>query len=152
MMRRRLLLYLLLNVLVTVVVSGAFLYIYDRNRPQTECATLEPAAATSASTIKAEFVSVNGAGVLASETTIIQNGGEAALLIGAWVLKDNQGNTYTFPELTLYPGGSVQVHTKAGTNTASDLYWGRTEPVWESGELAALYDQQNIARAFYRVP
>ncbi|HTX80041.1 MAG TPA: hypothetical protein VMC62_10245, partial [Longilinea sp.] len=65
---------------------------------------------------------------------------------------DSKGNTYTFPQLTLYPGVIVQLHTIAGQDSPSDLYWGRSTPAWTSGELVALYDSQNIARAFYRVP
>jgi competence protein ComEC len=83
---------------------------------------------------------------------IIQNNGGSPIVLTSWTLKDKQGTAYTFPQLTLFPGGKVQVHTKAGTDTASDLYWRRSATVWVSGELAGLYDSQNIARAFYRVP
>jgi hypothetical protein len=69
-----------------------------------------------------------------------------------WTLKNNLGVSFTFPQLLLFPGGSVQVHTKSGSDTAADLYWQLSEPVWSSGELAALYDDRNIARSFYRVP
>ncbi len=93
-----------------------------------------------------------GPGALASETVILQNNGSDALILTGWTLKDGQGSTYTFPEITLYPGGMVQVHSGPGTNTAADLFWGLTAPVWKSGELVALYDTQNIARAFYRIP
>jgi competence protein ComEC len=54
--------------------------------------------------------------------------------------------------VTLHPGATLKIHTASGHNTAADLYWGRTSPLWASGELAALYDAQNVARAFYRVP
>jgi hypothetical protein len=98
------------------------------------------------------FVSVNGAGTLASESVVIQNNSEVAIMLIGWTLKDSQGSTYTFPELTLYPGGTIHVFSRAGIDTASDLYWDSSVAVWESGELAALYDTQKIARAFYRVP
>jgi len=152
MTRRRLVLYLLLNALVSVLVSGAILFFYDRANHKTDCGTSEAVPTLASGGVNADIVSVTGAGVLASESVVIQNNGEAALLLSGWTLKDSQGSTYTFPQLTLYPGGTVQVHTRPGTDTAADLYWGRSEEVWESGELAALYDTQNIARAFYRVP
>jgi hypothetical protein len=98
------------------------------------------------------MVGVIGAGTLKDEQIIIQNNGKQELDLNGWSLTDPQGDTYTFPELTLFPGVKVQLHTTAGQDTPSDLYWGRSAPVWSSGELAALYDTQNIARAFYRIP
>ena len=152
MTRRRLVLYLLLNALVSVLVTGAILFFYDRANHKTDCGTSETIPTLAPGGVNADIVSVTGAGVLASEFVVVQNNGETALVLSGWTLKDSQGITYTFPQLTLYPGGTVQVHTKPGTDTAADLYWGRSAPVWESGELAALYDAQDLARAFYRVP
>ncbi len=152
MMRRRLVLYLLLNAFVSALVSGAILFFYDRANHKTDCGSGETIPTLSPGGVNADIASVTGAGVLASEFVVIQNKGDAALGLTGWTLKDSQGITYIFPQLMLYPGGTVQVHTKPGVDTAADLYWGRSTPVWESGELAALYDTQNIARAFYRVP
>lgn len=153
MTRRRLVLYLLLNALVSALVTGAFLFYYDRANPKTDCGTNGTVPTTLAPvSINADVISVSGTGVLASETVLIQNNGEAALQLTGWTLKDNQGSIYTFPQLTLYPGGTVQVHSGPGTDTAADLYWQLSVPVWKSGELVALYDTQNMARAFYRIP
>ena len=102
--------------------------------------------------IKVNMVGVIGAGTLMDERIIIQNNGAQELDLTGWYMTDNQGDTYTFPKLTLFPGVKVQLHTIPGQDTPTDLYWGRSAPVWSSGELAALYDTQNIARAFYRVP
>ncbi|HEY5271187.1 MAG TPA: lamin tail domain-containing protein [Anaerolineales bacterium] len=152
MTRRRLVLYLLLNALISVLVSGTILFYYDRANHKTDCGTIETVPTLASGGVKADIVSVTGAGMLTSESVAIQNNGDAALLLAGWKLKDGQGSTYTFPQLTLYPGGTVQVHTGPGTDTAADLYWQLSAPVWISGELVALYDTQNIARTFYRVP
>jgi len=152
MTRRRLVLYLLLNVLVSVLVSGAVLFFYDRAHHKADCGSCETVPTLVPGNINAEIVSVSGTGALASESVSLKNSGDTALMLTGWTLKDNQGSSYTFPELTLYPGGTVQVHSGPGTNTAADLYWGRTLPVWKSGELVGLYDTYNIARAFYRIP
>jgi hypothetical protein len=152
MKRNRLVLYLLLNALVSVLVSGTILFFYDRARPETDCGTSVTVPTLVSGSIKADIISVTGVGVLDSEHVNLQNNGIAALLLNGWTLKDSAGSTYTFPQLTLYSGGVVQVHTKNGTDTAGDLFWRRTAAVWESGELVALYDTQNIARAFYRIP
>ena len=101
------------------------------------------------------IVGVIGAGTIADERVVIQNNGSEKLLLTGWYLEDNQGVIYTFPQspqLALFPGAIVQVYTQSGTDTLPDLYWGRSAPVWISGELVALYDPQNIVRAFYRVP
>jgi hypothetical protein len=152
MTRRRLVLYLLLNAFVSALVTGTILFFYDRLNQKTDCGTIETVPTLLSVGVNADIVSVSGAGVLANETVVIQNNGDVALLLTGWTLKDNQGSIYIFPQITLYPGGTVQVHTGPGTDTASDLYWQRTAPVWKSGELVALYDTQNIVRSFYRVP
>lgn len=53
-----------------------------------------------------------------------------------WIIRDEQqpnANIYTFPEFSLRNGRTVKVWTKSGTNSSTDLYWGRTEPVWNPG-------------------
>jgi hypothetical protein len=152
MTRRRLILYILLNALVSILVTGVILMIYDSIHQKTDCGTSEIVPTLTSGSVNADIVSVGGAGTLSSESVLIQNSGEEALVMTGWKLRDSQGSTFTFPQLTIYPGGRVQVLTRSGTDSAADLYWKRSAPVWETGELAALYDTQNIARAFYRVP
>jgi hypothetical protein len=152
--RRRLVYYILINIFVSVLVTGTLIYFYDRIRP-TDCETALPNAMTvspGVGDVNVNIVGVIGAGTVADEQIIVQNDGSQELLLTGWYLKDDKGVTYTFPQLTLYPGAKVQVHTKSGADKLPDLYWGREAPVWTSGELAAIYDAQNIARAFYRVP
>ncbi|HBY98223.1 MAG TPA: hypothetical protein DEP84_30475 [Chloroflexi bacterium] len=56
-------------------------------------------------------------------------GGFTVTMTG-WTLRDNAGPTYTFPQSTLNPAASVRLWTKAGTNTGTDLSWGRS---WSQG-------------------
>lgn len=152
MARRRLVLYLLLNVLVSVLVIGTVLFFYDRATHKTDCRPCETIPTLPVGSVNADIVSVHGAGALTSESVTLQNNGVDALVLTGWTLKDGNGSAFIFPQLTLYPGGLVQIHSGSGTNTAADLFWGLSNPVWKSGELVALYDTQNIARAFYRIP
>ena len=152
MTRRRLVLYILLNALISVLVAGAILFFYDRANRKMDCSTIETVPTLAFVSVNTDIVSVSGVGALASEAVIIQNNSDTALVLTGWTLKDSQGSTYTFPQVTLYPAGTVQVHTGSGTDTASDLYWQLSASVWKSGNLVALYDTQNIARAFYRIP
>jgi Lamin Tail Domain len=152
--RQRLVFYILLNIFISALVTGTILFFYSRIY-QKDCTSTMPVATPgipSSDEIKVAIVGINGAGVLASEAVIIQNNGISPLMLTDWTLKNNLGSIYTFPQLMLFPGGMVQLHTRSGSDTAADLYWQRSASVWSSGELAALYDSQNIARAFYRVP
>jgi hypothetical protein len=162
--RRRLFLYLLLNVFVSACVTGSILFWYDRNYraslapvPQAAAPVQNGESAQPVETlspdaeIPVEIVSVVGAGTLGSEVVIIQNNGDASVRLTGWSLKDDDGNIYLFPEVTLYTG-AIQVHTASGTNSPIDFYWGLRETIWESGETAQLYDDQGNQRALYRVP
>jgi len=160
--RKKLIQYLLLNALVSATVTGGMLFWYDRNYR----ATIQPAViqatpitnvSSSTSTelqtdIPVKISSVVAAGILESEIVVIRFEGEGELNLTSWQLKDDNGNTYTFPQLTLYQNGAVQVHTIAGTDSVIDLYWGIGDSVWSSGENAMLYDSQGNLRAVYRVP
>lgn len=152
--RWRLFYYLLINILVSALVAGTVIFFYDRAHPLA-CFPALPKAATGTpgiGDVNVDIVGVIGAGTLADERMVIQNDGTSELILTGWTLSDNKGSTYNFPQLTLFPGVKVQVHTLAGKDSPTDLYWGRLAPVWTSGELVALYDTDSIVRAFYRVP
>jgi Lamin Tail Domain len=162
--RRRLILYLLLNVFVSACVIGGILFWYDRNYRSVSVSSVLPAAAVNSQSgapaasfdpnvdIPVEIVSIVGAGTLNAEWVIVRNAGGESLNLSGWQLKDSDRNVFTFPNLTLNTGGAVQVHTISGTNTVIDLYWGLTNPVWESGEEAQLSDPGGNVRAVYTVP
>ena len=161
--RRRLVLYLLLNVFISACVTGAILFWYDRNYRATAFSSIPPASVSSNPSgpgpsydpqvdVPVEIVSIVGAGTLNAEWVVIRNAGSEPLSLAGWELKDSNKNVFTFPNLTLNGGGAVQVHSSSGTNTVIDLYWGETEPVWQSGEEAQLIDPGGNARAIYKVP
>ena len=165
MNRRRLLLYLLLNVFVSACVTGAMLFWYDRNYratigpvPQAAASAQEEETVAPLETlppdadVPVEIASVVGAGTLSAEVVVVRYNGEGELGLANWQLKDDNGNTFTFPQLILYTNGAVQVHTAPGSDTVVDLYMGLRDPIWESGEVASLYDPQDNLRAIYRVP
>ncbi|GAB1471386.1 hypothetical protein MASR2M66_22640 [Chloroflexota bacterium] len=162
--RRKLIQYLLLNVFVSASVTGGILFWYDRNSravnpsavlqvQATSASSSAPASSTKLQTdIPVKISSVIGSGVLATEVVIIKFEGEGDLDLTSWQLKDDSGNTFTFPGVTLYPNGAVQVHTNAGADNVVDLYWGIGESVWSSGEEARLFDSQGNLRDVYKVP
>ncbi|RME86648.1 MAG: lamin tail domain-containing protein [Anaerolineae bacterium] len=160
MKRRQLLFYLLLNIFVSACVTGLILFWYDRTyraptqpvAPVAANAPLDVTQAEVGETVPVEIVSVVGAGTLGAETVLIRYNGEGELDMTNWQIRDEDGNTFTFPRFKLYPQGSVQVYTMSGSDTAVALYWGRHAPIWESGETVRLYDASGTLRAEYVVP
>jgi hypothetical protein len=160
--RRKLVYYLLLNVFVSACVTSGILFWYDRNYRASQPSVQQsapvsgnpaPASTLNPQTdIAVKISSIVGAGTLESEIVVVKFEGEGQLDLASWQLKDENGNIFTFPKLTLYPNGAVQVHTLAGSDSVIDLYWGLGEAVWNSGENARLFDAQGNLRAVYRVP
>ncbi len=160
--RRKLVYYLLLNVFVSACVTGTILFWYDRNYRALSQSAVQQAGPSNGDTASANadlqtdipvsISSVVGAGTPDSEIVVVKYEGKDQLDLASWQLKDENGNTFTFPKLTLYPNGAVQIHTVSGTDTVIDLYWGIGEAVWSSGENARLFDSQGNLRAVYRVP
>ena len=104
-----------------------------------------------------EITEVVGVGDLASEAVRITNGGARPISLRGWQLVDEQGNVYTFVDVTLYGSGAagspaIVVHTEAGQNTPSDLYWGQETAVWETGETVTLQDTEGTVQATYVIP
>lgn len=94
---------------------------------------------------------VRAPGQLDGEAVVIANTGGPVDLAG-WTLRDEAGRQYTFPALTLFEGGIVAVHTRAGADTVIDLYWGLAEPVWASGKLVLLADPGGGLSARFVIP
>lgn len=158
MSRRRWLAYLLLNVLVSALVTVTLLYFYDRTlRARAWPAyptpipslTLLPAAALPPNALQGVVV---GAGDLANEMVVLRYNGPLALDLTAWRLKDEQGHIYVFPPFTLVSGGAVQLHSGSGVDTPVELYWGLSQPVWQSGETVTLLDNTNTPRLIFTIP
>jgi hypothetical protein len=98
------------------------------------------------------IANIIGVGNANDEYVVIKRSGEGELSLEGWQLEDSNRNIYTFPKLTLYKDGVVQVHTKAGVNSVIDLYWGSDQSIWQIGEVATLLDDQGHVRATFRIP
>ena len=97
-------------------------------------------------------MAVIGAGDLASERVQIRGLGEGTLSLTGWRLQDEDDHIYTFPQLTLFGNGAVNIYSTAGVDTVVALYWNSGEAVWKSGETAALFDENGLIQATYTVP
>jgi hypothetical protein len=82
------------------------------------------------------------------EYVIIRNQTGNFIPLDGWTLRDDSNTTiniFTFPRYTLVPWASVKVWTKAGRIDPENIYWGRTEPVWnDHGDCAYLRDDDGI--------
>lgn len=148
-------LFLLLNVIVSACVTLSLLYAYERYFRATPPVTVPPLTTPGSSTQTGgtlDIVSVVGVGVLDKESVEIRNNGESEVNLTGWKLQSADGRTFTFPGLTLLNGGFVNVHTDSGNNTVVDLYWGLSRSAWEPGQLAILMDAQDNVQALYRIP
>lgn len=114
-------------------------------------ATLTPPPSDSQAP-RLEIRGVDGAGILDRETVRLLNTGGIASMAG-WTLDDGQGQVYRFPSgFTLYNRGAVSVHTRTGTDTAIDLYWGATAAVWVSGKSLTLRDSDGNIQSTFKIP
>jgi len=80
---------------------------------------------------------------LNTEWVEVINNGDAPQDLSGWTLSDDSNHTYSFPQgFVLGASDSVKVHTGSGTNSTSDLYWGRGSPIWNNdGDTATLKDE-----------
>jgi LysM repeat protein len=94
---------------------------------------------------------VLGAGRLTDEVLVLVNEGGPVDLAG-WSVRDETGRLFVFPALMLFQDGSVNVHTTAGSDTVTDLFWGQGEPVWASGKVVLLSDANGNLHSRFTVP
>ena len=178
--RSNLLFYLVLNVIVSAATTLAVLMIWDRSQREA-LPPLDPVVATQIAGTQMvalplvgeagealptptnlpvgeaviQIVSVVGAGDLNQEVILLRRIGEGDLRLSGWSLRGDGGSIFTFPdqpELVLFKGGAVQVYTKLGTDTVTDVYWNREEPAWRRGETIRVIDSEGAERASYTIP
>ncbi len=92
--------------------------------------TMPPVATPDSGESPVTIDSVVDPGTLALEHVRLVNRGSQGVALEGWRLEDEDGHSYVFPNLFLWRNGTVSVHTTSGEDTATDLYWGLTEAVW----------------------
>lgn len=69
---------------------------------------------------------------LNDEYVTLHNRGDDPVSLEGWTVSDEAGKTYTFGAVTLDAGGGVTLHTGSGSDTSTDVYWGRNGAVWNN--------------------
>jgi hypothetical protein len=111
----------------------------------------EPAAATGGGQI--EVAGVLDTGLLETEAVQIVNSGTAEQQMEGWKIRDEDSNVYTFGRMSIFgEGAGVLVFTRSGNDTATDLFWGQSQPLWRSGETLTLWDAAGEVVATFIVP
>lgn len=99
-----------------------------------------------------KIVTIVGIDDLATEHLQIQSVNPEALSLEGWRLETNDGLVYIFPKITLFEYGAVDLYSRAGINSVVALYWGRSNPVFQSGDRASIYDAEGSLQAVYNIP
>ena len=99
-----------------------------------------------------QIKNVYGNGDIQTEFIQIQMVGEGDLWLTGWQITDGKGHNYTFPRLQLNSGGTVNLYTKVGFDSVTDLFWGESTPLWNSGSTVTILDSAQQTRAEYVVP
>jgi LysM repeat protein len=94
---------------------------------------------------------VTGAGDLLRETLVILNKG-AGTSLRDWKLEGSLLGVFIFPDIFLFSGGSIRIHTSAGENTPSDLYLNQGEAAWSPDTTIILTDANNTEISSFTVP
>jgi len=94
-----------------------------------------------------------GMGDINSEAVRIQSNTDTAVALAGWTLEDSEGNVFTFPDIQLIRKNVfLEVYSRSGHDTPFELYWGRSDPVWQSGETIVIKDAEKNIQATYRIP
>lgn len=71
---------------------------------------------------------------LNDEYVVLKNTGQDAVDLSEWTVSDESSHSYTFSSGQSLAGGeSLTLHTGAGSNSNTDVYWGATGAVWNNG-------------------
>ena len=98
------------------------------------------------------IASFTGSGTLNSEAVQISNDSDLAVNLQGWRLEKEGGQTYTFGNVSLFPGGGVVLNTGPGTDTSVAVYWNQAAPIWAPGNTARLVNPQGETISQLAVP
>ena len=116
----------------------------------TRPSTAPPATSTSMPTVEetptpsapaVEIRAITGAGNLAEETLHLRNAGDVPVSLDGWIVSDETVHEYLLGAITLEPGSELALHTGAGEDSTTDIYWNLDMALWNSGVTATLSDR-----------
>lgn len=171
---KRLLIYLLLNIIVTGITMLGVLYLWENTSiKELMYTTVEQAAAGETPQVLPEagapgdgqerivIEEVGGVGNLATEYILLKHSAEdteETVSLQNWVLRDEDGHEFAIlaqsgiGSLELHAKGAVYVYTKSGQSNPIELYLGLQEPLWKPGETVTLLSPGGEIHDTYQIP
>ena len=99
------------------------------------------------------IAAITDPGALETEAVQIVNNGAELQSLQGWKLRDEDGHVYTFGDVGIFgEGAGILLHSRAGANSALELFWGLDEPAWRSGETLTLWNAAEQVVATFVVP
>jgi len=88
---------------------------------------------------------------LNDEYFALQNTGSQPIDLTGWTVSNERGAAYRFPNgFTLDLGAIVYIHSGAGTDTSTILYWHASGPVWnDQSDIAVLRGADGVIVSLY---
>ncbi|MBE2221754.1 MAG: lamin tail domain-containing protein [Anaerolineae bacterium] len=121
--------------------------------PNTIPTPIPTAAAPEQGEANVEISGVVGVGELTEEAIQIINSGTRQVGLVDWTISDESGFVYKFKQVTLFgEGAGILVHTEAGKDDSTDLYWGLELPILVSGKTLTLTDAEGNVVSTFTVP
>ncbi|MCS6883202.1 MAG: lamin tail domain-containing protein [Oscillochloridaceae bacterium] len=120
--------------------------------PVTRISSAASSTAAAATGVVIAHIEFNPPGAdVEGEYVLIRNTSSQPMNMTGWKLHDSaQRHTYVFPQFVLSPGAEVKVWTRAGTDDAANLYWGRRVAVWNNtGDTGTLLDASGAVVSRY---
>jgi micrococcal nuclease len=78
---------------------------------------------------------------LNDEYITLENGAGVPIDLAGWQVQDSDGFVGTLPEMGIYPGARIILHTGNGTANGTDLFFGSTVPLLNNdGDSITLFD------------
>lgn len=112
-----------------------------------------PTEAVTAGQGEIAIAGITDIGLLETEAVQIVNNGAELQSLQGWTVRDEDNNAYTFGDVSIFgEGAGILLHSRAGTNSPLELFWGLEEAAWRSGETLTLWDAANQVVATYVVP
>lgn len=106
-----------------------------------------PAATTGDARIK---ISLSSLGQLQLERIVISNEGDN-IDLKDWKISTPRGVNYKFKNVVVFKDSFVNLNSTAGADSSTDLYMGRTDAAWKSGDIITLEANDGRKIAIFEV-
>jgi len=170
---KKLLIYILINIVVSAITIIAVLYLWENTRLKNVlfAGPDQPVEISSGDTgtdvvedttnLLVQIGEVGGVGNLATEyVRLVRPANDAVetMSLQDWQIKDENNHKFSILEqsglasLDLHSQGAVNIYTKEGESNPIELYLGLSNPIWEPGETVTLIDPEGEVHDTYIIP